>query len=52
MLTTGTAHVIGEAGLTTALHEHGYVLSEREPDYVVLGETRSYSLEAITRAIG
>jgi NagD protein len=47
----GTAHVIGEAGLTTALHERGYVLSEREPDYVVLGETRSYSLEAITKAI-
>jgi NagD protein len=47
----GTAFVIGEAGLTTALHERGYVLSEREPDYVVLGETRTYSLEAITRAI-
>jgi NagD protein len=47
----GTAYVIGEAGLTTALHERGYVLSERDPDYVVLGETRSYSLEAITRAI-
>jgi NagD protein len=47
----GTAFVIGEAGLTTALHERGYVLSERDPDYVVLGETRTYSLEAITRAI-
>jgi len=47
----GTAYVIGEAGLTTALHEVGYTLSERDPDYVVLGETRAYSLEAITRAI-
>jgi 5'-nucleotidase len=47
----GTAYVIGEAGLTTALHERDYVLTERDPDYVVLGETRSYSLEAITRAI-
>jgi NagD protein len=47
----GTAYAVGEAGLTTALHEGGYVLSEREPDYVVLGETRSYSFEAITRAI-
>ena len=47
----GTAHVVGEAGLTTALHEIGYVLSERSPDYVVLGETRTYSFEAITRAI-
>ena len=47
----GTAYVIGEAGLTTAMHERGYVLSERDPDYVVLGETRAYSSEAITRAI-
>ena len=47
----GTAYVIGEAGLTTALHEIGYVLTERDPEYVVLGETRTYSFEAITRAI-
>ena len=47
----GTAYVIGEAGLTTALHEMGYVLAERDPDYVVLGETRSYSFERITRGI-
>src|SRR6059058_2118538 len=47
----GTAYVIGEAGLTTALHEIGYVLSNQEPDYVVLGETRTYSFEAITTAI-
>jgi NagD protein len=47
----GTAYVIGEAGLTTALHEAGYVLTERNPDYVVLGETRTYSFSSITRAI-
>jgi NagD protein len=47
----GTAYVIGEAGLTTALHDIGYVLTDIEPDYVVLGETRSYSFTAITRAI-
>jgi NagD protein len=47
----GTAYVLGEAGLTTALHEIGYVLTDHEPDYVVLGETRTYSFEAITRAI-
>jgi NagD protein len=47
----GTAFVIGEAGLTTALHAAGYTLTERGPDYVVLGETRTYSFEAITRAI-
>jgi NagD protein len=47
----GSAFVIGEAGLTTALHEVGYTLTERSPDYVVLGETRTYSFERITQAI-
>jgi NagD protein len=47
----GSAYVIGEAGLTTALHEIGYVLTNTDPDYVVLGETRTYSFESITRAI-
>ena len=47
----GTAFVIGEAGLTTALHAVGYTLTERTPDYVVLGETRTYSFERITQAI-
>jgi NagD protein len=47
----GSAFVIGEAGLTTALHEGGYTLTERDPDYVVLGETRTYSFERLTRAI-
>jgi NagD protein len=47
----GSAFVIGEAGLTTALHTAGYTLTEREPDYVVLGETRTYSFERITQAI-
>jgi NagD protein len=47
----GSAFVIGEAGLTTALHGAGYILTERDPDYVLLGETRTYSFERITRAI-
>jgi NagD protein len=47
----GTAFVIGEAGLTTALHEAGYTLTDRNPDYVVLGETRTYGFERITHAI-
>src|SRR4051794_21202046 len=47
----GTAYVIGEAGLTTALYESGYTLTERDPDYVVLGETRTYSFERITQGI-
>jgi NagD protein len=47
----GSAYVIGESGLTTALHAAGYTLDDRAPDYVVLGETRTYSFERITRAI-
>jgi NagD protein len=47
----GSAFVIGEAGLTTALHESGYTMTDRDPDYVVLGETRTYSFERITKAI-
>jgi NagD protein len=47
----GSAFVIGEAGLTTALHEAGYTLTERNPDYVILGETRTYSFSQLTRAI-
>jgi NagD protein len=47
----GSAYVIGEAGLTTALYEAGYTLTDTDPDYVVLGETRTYSFESITRAI-
>src|SRR4051812_23061100 len=47
----GSAYVIGEAGLTTALHQAGYTMTERSPDYVILGETRTYSFERITRAI-
>ncbi len=47
----GSAYVIGETGLTAALHEAGFVLTEANPDYVVLGETRTYSFTAITKAI-
>ena len=47
----GSAFVVGEAGLTTALHEIDYVLTSSAPDYVVLGETRTYSFEAVTTAI-
>jgi NagD protein len=47
----GSAYTIGEAGLTTALHQAGYTLTETDPDYVVLGETRTYSFERITHAI-
>jgi NagD protein len=44
-------YTIGEAGLTTALHEAGFILTDQNPDFVVLGETRTYSFQAITTAI-
>lgn len=47
----GTAYVVGEAGLTTALHESGFIMTDIDPDYVVVGETRNYSFEAITQAV-
>jgi 5'-nucleotidase len=47
----GTAYVIGEAGLTTAMHDVGYVLTDVAPEYVVLGETKEFSFRAITTAI-
>jgi NagD protein len=47
----GTAYVVGEAGMTTALHEVGYTMTDRDPDYVVLGENRTLSFESITKAI-
>lgn len=47
----GKAFVIGESGITQALHEVGYVITDISPDYVVLGETLGYNLEQITKAI-
>jgi NagD protein len=46
----GTAFVLGESGLTGALHDAGYVLTSHEPDYVVVGETTAYSYSDITQA--
>jgi NagD protein len=47
----GTAYVIGGAGLTFALYSVGFTLTEHNPDYVVVGETRSYDYEKIERAV-
>src|SRR6201990_3368167 len=47
----GTAFVVGESGISTQLYQAGYTLTDRDPDYVVLGETRTYSFERITHAI-
>ena len=47
----GTAFVVGESGLTEALHAVGYVITEHKPDFVVLGETTTYSYGNITHAV-
>ncbi|HVV89616.1 MAG TPA: HAD-IIA family hydrolase [Solirubrobacterales bacterium] len=47
----GTAFVVGESGISTQLYQAGYTLTDADPDYVVLGETRTYSFERITQAI-
>ncbi len=47
----GSAYVIGEAGLTNALYEAGFSMNDIDPDYVVVGETRSYSFEKLERAV-
>ena len=46
-----TAYVIGEAALTKALYDHGIYMNDVSPDYVVVGETRTYSFEKIEKAI-
>jgi NagD protein len=47
----GTAFVIGEGGLLTALHLNGYAVVDRDPDYVVVGEGRTFNLELIETAV-
>ncbi|MBN1921408.1 MAG: TIGR01457 family HAD-type hydrolase [Anaerolineae bacterium] len=47
----GTAYVIGESGLTDAIHGAGYVITDQQPDYVVLGETDTYNFAVITKAV-
>lgn len=47
----GAAFAIGESGLTSALHEIGYIITDHNPDYVVLGETLAYNFEQIAKAI-
>lgn len=47
----GTAFVIGESGLATALHENGYAIVDRDPDYVVVGEGRTLNFEMAEAAL-
>jgi NagD protein len=47
----GTAYVLGDGGLLTSLHENGIIMVETEPDFVVLGEGRNFTLEMVNRAV-
>ena len=47
----GSAYIIGEAGLINALYNVGYTMNNVDPDYVVMGESKSYSYERIERAV-
>jgi NagD protein len=46
----GTAFVIGEGGLLTALHQNGFAVVDHDPDYVVVGEGRTFNLELVEAA--
>ncbi len=48
----GTAFVIGEGGLLTALHSNGYSIVDKDPDYVVVGEGRTINFEMLEAALG
>ena len=45
-----SAYVIGEAGLFNALYDHGITMNDVNPDYVVVGEGKAYSLDTLTKA--
>src|SRR6266850_1973118 len=47
----GTAYVIGEGGLLQALHQNGYAIVDHEPDYVVVGEGRTFNLELVEASV-
>lgn len=47
----GKAFVLGESGLTEAIHDIGYVITDMQPDYVVVGETKAYDYQMIKKAI-
>ncbi len=47
----GTAFVIGEGGLLHALHRNGYSIVDDDPDYVVVGEGRTFNMEIVEAAV-
>lgn len=46
----GSAYVIGDTGLTNAMYNVGFLMNNTDPDYVVLGETRTYNYEMMEKA--
>jgi len=48
---SGSAFVIGESGLNVAIHNAGYILTDENPDFVVLGETFDYNFRQVTKAV-
>jgi len=47
----GTVYAIGEPGLISALYDAGYTMNDVNPDYVVVGEGRGYSLDTVEKAV-
>jgi len=47
----GSAYIIGEAGLINALYDVGYSMNNIDPDYVVIGESRTYTFDSIEKAV-
>jgi len=47
----GSAFVIGESGLNVAIHNIGYIMTDENPDFVVLGETFDYNFRQVTKAV-
>lgn len=47
----GTAFVIGEGGLLHALHRNGYAIVDDDPDYVIVGEGRTFNMETVEAAV-
>ena len=47
----GSAFVIGESGLNVAIHNAGFIMTDVNPDFVVLGETFDYNFRQVTKAV-
>lgn len=46
-----SAYVIGDPGLFNALHDEGIMINDVDPEYVIIGETKNYNFDSISRAV-